>query len=490
MAFQIQKNVSLQPMKREFLFNLLILISINLLIKPIFILGIDRNVQNIVGAEQYGLYFALLNCSYLMLIFNDFGIQNFNNRNIAQHNHLLSKYFPNIIILKTILGFVYILSTMILSFILGYWATVWDIVLLLAFNQVLISFVQYCRTNISGLGYYRTDSILSALDRFFMIIICGCLFYFKILNANNGIRYFIYAQTLAYMLTFIISFMLVYRHLDHFKLRFHYPFLILIAKKSLPFAFISILMIAYTRLDAVMLERLLPDGKVEAGIYASAYRLLEACGSFSLLFGGLLFPMFSRMLGKGENITGLLNISCRLMAVLGFTAAICFSVFRTPIMMELYQDATPYWADTLGILIWSFVPISFMYIFGALLMANGNIWILNRIFAFGVLINLIVNFIFITLWKAHGASASAVLTQTYIIVALMWASIRIFGFRIEWRMIFRTIVFVTLTVVVAMTLVQSSIIWWLSFFMTGISALILALSLKLIDKDILFLKNE
>jgi O-antigen/teichoic acid export membrane protein len=477
-------------MKREFLFNLLILISINLLIKPIFILGIDRNVQNIVGAEQYGLYFALLNCSYLMLIFNDFGIQNFNNRNIAQHNHLLSKYFPNIIVLKTILGLVYVFSTMILSFILGYWALVWDIVLLLALNQVLISFVQYCRTNISGLGYYRTDSILSALDRFFMILICGFLFYFQLLTPSNGIRYFIYAQTLAYLLTFIIAFALVFRHLTHFKLRFHYPFLVLIAKKSLPFAFISILMIAYTRLDAVMLERLLPDGKTEAGIYASAYRLLEACGSFSLLFGGLLFPMFSRMLSKGESITGLLNISTRLMAVLGFTAAVCFSVFRLPIMLELYQDATPYWADTLGILIWSFVPISFMYIFGALLMANGNIWALNRIFAVGVFINLIANVVFIKLWKAQGAAASAVLTQSYIIAALMWTSVRVFDFRIDWKMVFRVIIFIGLLLAIAITLAQSNLFWLWSFLATGIAALILSLSLKLIDKDILFLKNE
>ena len=106
-------------MKREFLINLLILISINLLIKPIFIFGIDLSVNNIVGPEQYGLYFTILNSSYLMLIFNDFGIQNFNNRNIAQHNHLLDKYFPNIIILKTILGFVYLISTILLCISLG-----------------------------------------------------------------------------------------------------------------------------------------------------------------------------------------------------------------------------------------------------------------------------------------------------------------------------------------------------------------------------------
>lgn len=476
-------------MKREFLFNLVILLGLNLLIKPIFIFGIDRSIQNIVGAEQYGLYFALLNCSYLMLIFNDFGIQNFNSRNIAQHNHLLNKYFPNIVVLKLMLGFVYVFSTLLLSFTLGYWTEVWDIVLLLAFNQVLISFVQYCRSNISGLGYYRTDSILSALDRFLMVLICGALFYTNILTASNGIRYFIYAQTFAYLLTFMVAFALVYRHLSSFKLYFNKIFLILIAKKSFPFALISLLMVAYTRIDAVMLERMLPDGKVEAGVYASAYRLLEACGSFSLLFGGLLFPMFSRMIGRGESVTPLLNISCRLMAVLGFSAAICISVFSLPIMQALYHEATPYWANTLQILIWSFVPISFMYIFGSLLMANGSIWPLNRIFMAGVLLNLLTNFIFINTAKAHGAAASAFVTQTFIIVALVWTSIRTLQLQMDWRMIGRVICFVVALFVVSNLFLQCSLPWYVSFLCACGFALVSAIVLKLINKDIIFLKN-
>jgi O-antigen/teichoic acid export membrane protein len=72
-------------MNREFVLNVLFVLFINVLIKPIFIFGIDRTVQNTVGAETYGLYFALLNLTYLFQIINDFGIQNFNSRNLSQH---------------------------------------------------------------------------------------------------------------------------------------------------------------------------------------------------------------------------------------------------------------------------------------------------------------------------------------------------------------------------------------------------------------------
>ena len=70
-------------MARRFIANLSVLIILNLLIKPIYVFGIEVSVQNAVGAETYGLYFALLNTAYLLQIINDFGLQIYNNRLVA-----------------------------------------------------------------------------------------------------------------------------------------------------------------------------------------------------------------------------------------------------------------------------------------------------------------------------------------------------------------------------------------------------------------------
>ena len=93
-------------LQREFLFNIFFLVLINLLIKPFFIFGIDLTVQNRLPEGDYGLYFTLLNFTYLFQILNDFGIQNFNNRHVSQHPHLLPKYFPNLLALKLLLSVV------------------------------------------------------------------------------------------------------------------------------------------------------------------------------------------------------------------------------------------------------------------------------------------------------------------------------------------------------------------------------------------------
>jgi len=78
--------------QNDFVFNIFFLLFLNLLIKPFWVLGIDVGVQNRVGAEQYGLYFAVFNFTFLFNTILDMGITNFNNRNIARHNHLLQKH--------------------------------------------------------------------------------------------------------------------------------------------------------------------------------------------------------------------------------------------------------------------------------------------------------------------------------------------------------------------------------------------------------------
>ena len=52
--------------QKKFVTNLALLLFLNLLIKPFWILGIDREVQNLVGEKEYGLYFALFNLSLVV----------------------------------------------------------------------------------------------------------------------------------------------------------------------------------------------------------------------------------------------------------------------------------------------------------------------------------------------------------------------------------------------------------------------------------------
>ena len=152
-------------MKKKFITNLVLLLTLNVLIKPFWVFGIDRAVQNVVGAGDYGLYFSLFNFSLIFNIFLDFGITNFNNREISRHPKLLPGNFSNIVGLKISLAVIYGIVSFLVAMIIGYEKVQMRLLWVLLFNQFLASFLMYLRSNVSGMQMFRTDSLLSVLDR-------------------------------------------------------------------------------------------------------------------------------------------------------------------------------------------------------------------------------------------------------------------------------------------------------------------------------------
>lgn len=58
---------------------------------------------------------------------------------------------------------------------------------------------------VAGLGYYRVDSLLSALDKLLMILILGYLAFISSYSQQFHIKMLIYGQGLAYLLACVIA---------------------------------------------------------------------------------------------------------------------------------------------------------------------------------------------------------------------------------------------------------------------------------------------
>lgn len=142
-------------MQKKFITNLALLLFLNLLIKPFWILGIDRSVQNAVSPEIFGTYYALFNFTFLLNILLDLGITNFNNKNIAQNNHLLTKHVSSILSLRLLLGLVYTIITLSVGLIIGYSVGQLYILFLLDLIVPYIFFILYLRSNIAGLHFLK-----------------------------------------------------------------------------------------------------------------------------------------------------------------------------------------------------------------------------------------------------------------------------------------------------------------------------------------------
>jgi O-antigen/teichoic acid export membrane protein len=474
-------------LKRKFVTNLILLLFLNLLVKPFWILGIDRTVQNLVGDESYGLYFALFNFSLILNILLDVGITNYNNRNIARHNFLLKKHLSNIIGLKLMLTVVYTVFSLIVAAIIGYSRIQIHLLVFLIFNQFLVSFILYLRSNISALHLFRTDSIISILDRTLMIIICSILLFTGSLREQFTISWFIYAQTAAYILSAIITFLVVLHKSGKIRIRFNLQFCLVFLKKSYPYAILILLMSLYNRIDSVMLERLLPGsiGMEQAGIYAQAFRLLDAVSMFGVLFAGLLLPIFSKMIKQNEPVGQMVKLSYTLLIVPAIIIAVSSLYYDQEIMSLLYTSNTAYSADILGILMIGFTGIATTYIFGTLLTANGSLKQLNLMALAGMVLNVTLNLILIPRYQAFGSAYASLATQIFTGVAQLILVLYIFRLKPGAVYISQLLVFVGMTVILA-TVTKNMDNWIYGYFAMIAGSLFFAFLIRLINLKDLF----
>lgn len=450
-------------MKKTFVTNLALLLFVNLLIKPFWIFS-DLIIQRTVDTREYGIYASLFSFSIILNILLDFGLTNFNSRNIAQNKHLLHKYFSNVVVLKFLLGCLYAILCFGIAFVLQYSSRDFELLGLLVFNQFLLSFILYLRSNLTGLHLFKADSFISVTDRSIAIILCWATLLLYDKSQPFKIEWFIYVQTVAYLITFLIAFVMVLRKAQFLKIRLNLPFLYVIVKQSFPFALLILLMSLYTRVDIVMLERLLPDGDLEAGVYVQAFRILDAVTMFGLLFANILLPMFSGMIKRNERVEQLSVLSFFLIMVPTLVFSIGSVFYGKEIMEFLYLDHVDQTASIYRILILGFIAFSTTYIFGTLLTANSSLRLLNYMAAGGMILNIVLNFILIPKYQAWGAALASLMTQSATALIQLLMAAYIFKFSVNIKNVMRLLLFACSLVVIFYSSQTYTELWYYNFF--------------------------
>ncbi len=447
-------------------------------------LGVDVGVQNSVGAGSYGLYFSLFNFAMLFNMVLDMGTTNFNNRNIARNTQLLDKHLSSLIILRFLLGIVYFVVIFAVALVIGYRGFQLKLLFWIGLNQFLSAFLLYVRSNISALLMFKTDSVISVTDRLLMILFCGMLLWGNVTDQPFRIEWFVWSQTAAYLITIAIALAIVLHKASLRRLHWNAPFFLVIIKKSLPYALITLLMSCYYRIDSVMLERLLPQdiSATQAGIYASAFRLLDALVMIAYLFSVILLPLFSKMLKQKENVVPVVRTSFSLLFLFSVSAVVILYVYRTPVIQTLYPELVGESVPVFRLIIFGLIPISMNYLFGTLLTANGSMKQLNITAAIGIVINVTVNLLLIPRMMACGSAVASFCTQFTVALLQFLLALRIIGIPIKSLPWFRCLLFVALLVpvtILSTNVLDLHIVW--SLLIMAAVALVIGFATGLVD---------
>lgn len=423
----------------------------NLLVKPFWILGIDRAVQNQLGPDVYGLYFAVFNFSFLFSILLDFGVNNYNNREVASNGGIDLRNIFAFLKSKSLLSLAYLAVSFVVAVLSGFTQVHFYLLALLLLNQVLLNMLLFFRSNISALHAFKVDGFLSVIDKLIAIIICAALLWVPVLKPYMNMYSFILAQSVGLLFSNLIAVYFVYAYEKKHGFRNSQNHSIKeVLNNAFPYALLGILMALYYRLDAVMIERLLPEnqGSTEAGIYAASFRILDALVMFPYLIAGVLMPMFAKAIKQKEDVSSLVLSSSKLLLYFSIPlAAICY-FFSAPIMHLLYTNSDTYWAEIFQCLLISLVPIAIVYVHGSLLTAGAAMKQLNIIALIGLAINFAGNIFAIKYYHALGAAVTTLVTQLVVAFLHIYVSKKQFQYPLRTKALFRLSIYAILQILI------------------------------------------
>jgi O-antigen/teichoic acid export membrane protein len=455
-------------MRRFFVKNILFVIAVNVLVKPIWVFFIDRTVQNTVPGASYGTYQALLSLSIIFQTVLDFGISSYNSRIISQDPDKLPSVFPAMLSARLVLMVTYMILAYAWGYALGY--RLWELNLLVGvlLIQSLNALVAFIRSNVAALHRFKTDGLISITDRILAILICGFLLTWPATAKRFQIEWFIIAQIVSYFTAAVIGYIILKR-VGKVKLQFsfHAPTVFKIIRQSFPYALLIFLMSVYNRADALMIERLCADGKNQAGIFAAAFRLLDMANILGLMFATMLLPLFGRMLAQKNEVQPIVKLCVNMLLPLSIMVAVAAVFFSHDIMYLLYSKsplyhASPHEYDT----VFTWLMISFpswclMYVYSTLLTSNGSLKTLNWIAFAGVIINLSLNFYLIPRYNAVGGAVTSFVTQTALALTFIWYASRIVKLPLNLKWVMAHITYLLIVVFLAYAVITILHAHWL-----------------------------
>ncbi|RYY98865.1 MAG: hypothetical protein EOO11_06750 [Chitinophagaceae bacterium] len=397
---------------KPFLRSLSWLVVLNLLVKPLWVFGIDRKVQNAVGHEAYGTYFSILNLAIILAIVADAGLTNMLNRQLALQERVAVRG-----LLRLKAG----LSAGYLALFCGLcWSTGierWDLVLLVGTLQVLSSFFVFFRNIVTGYQQFKADAWLSVTDKALTLLVCAPLLYGPL---GLSLHTFLWIQVGSTLVALLVSVFLARRHHEGPAESVRMADVL---RGSAPFVLVILLQGAHTRLDAFLLERLHPQGALEAGIYAAAYRLLDAANTVGFMTASFLVPFVARHLDQPALIDStVLRLRHVLLATGALFAGGCAA--GAPFVNELlYHTADPYQARVLALCVAVLPAYYGIHLYGSLLSAGGRLGYFAGVMALCVALNASLNVLLIPRYGALGCCFAALASQ-YMAAVLLFAGAR------------------------------------------------------------------
>lgn len=371
-------------------------------------------ITRYLGTSGYGIF--VLSFAYVSFIsvISDLGLQLAMVRDLSQKDHNTDTYGTFLLLKIFLIGLGSFIGVVALYFFP--YSSSEKVAICIAIVAVAISGLTNYGTAIFQ-SRIRLDlvtyiDVLSKLVSVLLII----LFASKDLN----IYYMVFAVLLGNLVGLCITF---FNLRDKFSVKFKPKKVISVAKASIPIGVMSLIGLLYFKVDTILLSLL--KSTEEVGIYNLSFKVLE---NFLVLWGfymAIIFPMLSKHSGKknSKKVLQLLDHSILISIILSTFIIVIVYVFAPYIVYILGGRTFTQSITVLRILIFS-IPFLFLNsLFSDLCIAVRSTKFIFIGIGSSVVINIILNLIFIPTQGAVGAAyvtvASAAILTVYSFIIVM-----------------------------------------------------------------------
>ena len=382
------------------------LLLVNTLIKPIWILGIDRWIQLEVGMADYGKYFSVWGLTLTAGFLLDLGLTTYVQRTAAQDlnsaNRLADLFWMKLLLIGLYGVFIASIDTFYPSVSSG---LLWGV----AGIQVLNSLYLYLRSWVTAAQHFAADVWFSILDKSLLILLSIVWLTGIWPSIPINLEIFIATQwlTLSVSIGVVVCFLIKHRLPLPKQIRFSWSWM----RLAWPYAAIVLLMSAGSRLDGYWLTCWHVNGSWEAGRFAAGYRLLDAANMFGYLTASFLLPYLARhQSDAGLTQTAIARARMGLLTI-SLVAVWVLFLFAKPIT-DLFYPEVPDSLDRLLPIILAALPgYALTHIYGTVLTARGDLRVFQWVIGFFFLVHVALSYCWIPAWGALGSARAALIAQ-------------------------------------------------------------------------------
>ena len=428
-----------------------------------------------LGPSDYGIFGTAVSISSIFGVFATFGVFTYLVRAISTDFENEDKYINNTLTLKIFLAIFYLLLILITLLVLGWNRYVIGICLLYAFEYLIKTYHDVFFSSFQAHEKMKYQAITNII-----ITLCTLIGIVLITFTSWGLLGITAVYLLANFIALIYAFCAFQSNIIKPKLEFDFSFYKVLLKAGIPFALTGLFYTIYYSIDIVMITQF--TSTYDAGLYNSAYKLINVLTLFYTIYTAVIFPVMSKLF-KGEK--DLLHLSfiksIKYLSLVTIPIAVFTSIYGYD-LIGIYGAEFTEAGGVLEILIWT---VCFLFINGAcsmILNASHKEYSVTKIYSIAAIFNVILNLILIPRYSVYGASVATVLSEVLILILELYM-IRTIGQLPDRHLIFDILKICAASLILGIVLYALNLNVWVAMIVSIAVYFAAIIILKTFDQD-------